>query len=53
MSSRQTLAVYVAAAAVYIGVGAFFPAFIYSSAVAIAYVLLATWALPALVRRLR
>jgi hypothetical protein len=53
MSSRRTVALYLAAAAVYITVGAFFPAFLYSSAVAIAYVLVAVWLLPALVRRLR
>ncbi len=53
MSSRGTLALYLAAAAVYIAVGAFFPVFLYSSGVAVGYVLLAVWVLPELVRRAR
>jgi hypothetical protein len=49
----RTLALYVAAGAVYVAIGVHFPGFLYSSVVAAAYVVLICWALPEGVRRLR
>ena len=49
----RTLALYVAAGVVYVAIGVSFPDFLYSSAVAVLYVVAACWALPEGVRRLR
>lgn len=47
------LAPYIAAFVVYVAVGATFPGFLYSSVVAALYLVLAVWALPEAIRRLR
>ena len=49
----RTLALYVAAGVVYVAIGVNFPDFLYSSVVAIVYVVATCWALPEAVRRLR
>jgi hypothetical protein len=46
-----TLALYLVAGAVYVTIGVFFPVFLISWPVAIGYLLLMVWVLPALVRR--
>jgi hypothetical protein len=51
--ARTTLLVYLAAAAVYIGIGLYDVDFLYSWPVAAAYLLVAAWLIPAGVRRLR
>ncbi len=48
-----TLATWGTAAAVYITIGVFFTDFMLSIAVAIGYVLITTWLIPGLIRRLR
>ncbi|MBD0328920.1 MAG: hypothetical protein ICV64_02300 [Thermoleophilia bacterium] len=50
---RRTLALYLAAAVVYITLGVFVPEVLFSSLVGIAYLLLAVWVVPALVARVR
>jgi len=52
-SSLTTLLVYLGAAVLYIAVGVFFIDFMLSVFVAAAYLLVATWLVPAAVRRLR
>jgi hypothetical protein len=47
----RALVPYLAAGAVYIGIGVAHPTFLLSWVVGAAYLLLAVWALPALVRR--
>jgi hypothetical protein len=49
----RTLALYVAAGAVYVAIGVAVPDFLYSSVVGIAYVVAVCWALPEGIRRLR
>ena len=49
----RTLLLYGVAAAVYIAVGVAFPNFLLAWPVGAAYLLVAVWLLPALVRRLR
>jgi len=49
----RTLALYVAAGVVYVAIGVSFPDFLYSSVVAVLYVVAACWALPEGIRRLR
>jgi uncharacterized membrane protein (DUF485 family) len=49
----RELAVYVAAGAVYIAVGVAVPELLFTWIVAAVYLLVAVWALPELVRRLR
>ena len=49
----RTLALYVAAGVVYVAIGVNFPDFLYSSVVAVAYVVAACWVLPEGIRRLR
>ena len=49
----RTLALYVAAGVVYVGVGVAYTNFLLASIVALGYLLLAVWLLPLLVRRLR
>ena len=56
LPSRSQLAVlggYVAAAALYIAIGVIFTDFLFSVFVAMAYLLVVAWAVPAGVRRLR
>ena len=48
---NKELARYLAAGVVYVAIGVFFPAFLFSWVVAAAYLLLVMWGLPALVRR--
>ena len=48
-----TLLVYLAAGVVYVVTGVLFVEFMLSSVIAIAYLLLAVWLVPATVRRLR
>lgn len=48
----RELALYLAAAVVYVGIGVAFPSFLLAWPVGAAYLLLAVWALPALFRRL-
>ena len=52
MSGRLTLGLYLAAAAGYLTIGVFFPDFLFSWLTAAVFLLVAVWALPALVRRL-
>ncbi|MFN2469380.1 MAG: hypothetical protein ABR521_14775 [Gaiellaceae bacterium] len=49
----STLLLYLAAGVVYVVTGVLFVEFMFTSVVAIAYLLLAVWLLPATVRRLR
>ena len=49
----RTLALYVAAGVVYVAIGVAFPGFLYSSVVAAAYLVVAVWAIPEAIRRLR
>jgi hypothetical protein len=49
----REVALYVVAAAVYIALGVFVPQVLISWPVGAAYILLAVWLLPALVRRVR
>ena len=49
----RELALYAAAGVVYIAVGVAFPNFLLAWPVGVAYLLLAVWIVPALVRRLR
>jgi len=49
----RSLLVYLAAFIVYVAIGVAVPEFMFTSIVAIAYVLVATWLVPALVRRVR
>lgn len=49
----RTLALYVAAGVVYVAIGVSFPDFLYSSVVAVLYVVAVCWALPEGVKRLR
>jgi hypothetical protein len=49
----RVFAGYVLAAALYIAIGVAVTAFLYSFWVGVAYILLAAWAVPMLVRRLR
>jgi hypothetical protein len=49
----RTLALYVAAGMAYVAIGVSFPDFLYSSVVAVLYVVAACWALPEGIRRLR
>ena len=51
-TERRTLALYLAAAAVYITLGVFLPEVLLSWVNGGAFLLLAVWVLPALVRRL-
>ena len=51
--SLATLALYVASSAAYIAIGVFVTDFLLSFWVAAVYVVLTTWAVPALIRRLR
>jgi hypothetical protein len=48
----QTLVIYAIAAIVYIAIGVFFVDFMFSLVVAIAYLLVAVWLVPAGLRRL-
>jgi len=48
----QTLVIYAIAAVVYIAIGVFFVDFMFSLVVAIAYLLVAVWLVPAGLRRL-
>ena len=48
-----TLAVYLIAAAVYIGIGLYNTNFLLSWPVAVAYLLVAVWLVPAAIKRLR
>ena len=52
-ASLRTLALYLAAGAVYVAIGVAVPEFMFSSVVGIAYVLVAVWLVPSLVARLR
>jgi hypothetical protein len=49
----RTLALYVAAGVVYVAIGVAVPDFLYSSVVAVAYVVATCWALPEGIKRLR
>ena len=49
----RTLALYVAAGVVYVAIGVNFPDFLYSSVVAVLYVVAVCWALPEGIRRIR
>lgn len=49
----RDLALYTAAGVVYIAVGVAFPNFLLAWPVSVAYLLLAVWVIPELVRRLR
>jgi uncharacterized membrane protein (DUF485 family) len=49
----RELALYLAAGVVYVGVGVAVPEFLFAWVVAAAYLLVAVWLLPELVRRLR
>lgn len=49
----RTLALYLAAGVVYVAIGVAVPAFLYSSVVALLYVVATCWALPEGIRRLR
>lgn len=49
----RTLALYVAAGVVYVAIGVNFPDFLYSSVVAVLYLVTVCWALPEGIRRLR
>jgi hypothetical protein len=49
----RTLALYVVAGAVYVAIGVAFPGFLYSSVVAAIYLVIAVWAIPEGIRRLR
>ncbi len=49
----RTFLLYFAAFVVYVVVGVLVPEFMFTSVVAIAYVLIAVWLFPALVRRVR
>jgi hypothetical protein len=48
----ETLAIYGVAAAVYITIGVFFTDFMFSMVVAMGYLLIAVWLVPAALRRL-
>jgi hypothetical protein len=50
---RRDLVHYLVAAAIYIPIGVFFLEFMLASAVALGYLLIVVWLLPALYRRLR
>lgn len=52
-NDRRDLAVYLVAAAIYITIGVVFLEFMLASVVALGYLLIAVWLLPALYRRLR
>jgi hypothetical protein len=52
-ASLRTLALYLAAGALYVVIGVAVPEFMFSSVVGIAYLLVAVWLVPALVARLR
>jgi hypothetical protein len=49
----RELALYVAAGAVYVGIGVAVPEFLFAWLAAAAYLLVAVWLLPEIVRRLR
>ena len=49
----RTLALYLAAGGVWVAIGVFVPAFMFSWPVTVAYLLVVVWLLPELVRRLR
>ncbi|HEY7195710.1 MAG TPA: hypothetical protein VH306_00820 [Gaiellaceae bacterium] len=51
--NRTTLAIYLGAAVVYITVGVFFVDFMFSVIVAMGYLLVAVWLIPAALKRLR
>jgi len=53
MEGRGTVLLYAGAALVYVVVGVLFTEFMLTSVVAVAYLLVAVWLLPALVRRVR
>jgi hypothetical protein len=48
---RETLVLYLVGAAIYIAIGVVFVDFLLASAVALGYLLVVVWILPALVRR--
>jgi hypothetical protein len=50
---RRTLLLYLVAAALYIGIGVAYPDFLLASLVALGYLLLVVWLVPALYRKLR
>jgi hypothetical protein len=50
--TKTTLALYLAAAAVYVALGVVFPELLLSWIVGVAYLLAAVWLIPALARRL-
>jgi hypothetical protein len=52
-AGRRELAAYLAAGAVYVGVGVALPEFLFAWAVALGYLVLCLVVLPAVVRRLR
>ncbi len=52
-ATRKTLLAYLAAAAVYIALGVILPELLLSWIVGVAYLLVAVWLVPALVRRVR
>jgi hypothetical protein len=49
----RTLALYLAAGAVYVAIGVNYPDFLYSSVVAVAYLVVVVWAIPEAIKRLR
>lgn len=51
--ARRTLALYLVAAALYIAIGVLYPEFLLASVVALGYLLVVVWLVPALYRRLR
>ena len=53
MSGPRTLALYLVTGVVYVALGVFFPAFLFSWVVGAGFLVFCVWVLPALARRLR